>query len=104
MSFCKPTAKRLSVTALALLTIFMSSIAPPAAMPCAARSSVMNSLAQRYKEKPTAVGLVSGRLVMELYLSASGSWTLMTTTPEGMSCIVASGISWTPLKPKGPKA
>ncbi len=103
MSIRKPTATRLSVAVLAFLAMFVGSFAPAAAVHSADRESVKKSLAQRYKEKPAAIGLVSGRLAMELYLSASGSWTLLSTTPEGMSCIVSSGVSWTPLKPKGPK-
>ncbi len=37
---------------------------------------------------------------MELFTSKSGSWTLLITRTNGLSCIAASGQDWTPVEGK----
>jgi hypothetical protein len=32
--------------------------------------------------------------LLEVVASADGSWTIIVTMPNGMSCGVASGMSW----------
>lgn len=46
-----------------------------------------------------ALGLVTGTtgapVIFETWGNArTGTWTLTTTTPDGLACIVASGIGW----------
>jgi hypothetical protein len=32
--------------------------------------------------------------VIEIFTSASGSWTIVVTRPDGQTCLVASGQAW----------
>jgi hypothetical protein len=41
-----------------------------------------------------------GRLVQVFASLQSGSWTIVTTAPSGLACIVAAGRSWESLPAK----
>ena len=45
-------------------------------------------------EAPVALGLASNGTVIEVLASAKGNWTIILTTPEGLSCVVAYGEAW----------
>ena len=80
---------------LALLLALM----PPAAAQqvCMAHSDLSELLDDRFAEKPVAHGLSSSGRLMEIYASgAGGTWTLVVTTPQGKSCVVANGEGWVP--------
>ena len=62
--------------------------------PCADRSNVVDTLDSQYKESPRAIGLVSKEAVLEIFVSDSGTWTVVVTDPKGMSCVLAAGQSW----------
>lgn len=47
-----------------------------------------------YHESISALGLSATGGVMELYTSEDGTWTLILTQPNGMSCLVAVGEGW----------
>ena len=62
---------------------------------CGKRERVAEVLAREYEEVPVARGAtVSGSLV-ELFVSDSAdTWTLVVTTPQRISCVMASGDAW----------
>ncbi len=41
-----------------------------------------------------AMGLVSNGSINEVLASKDGSWTIIVTRPDGMSCVVAAGEAW----------
>ncbi len=56
---------------------------------------MLSLLAERYQEQPVAVGVTSeGSLVEVLTDAKGGTWTIIVTSPEGMSCLVLSGEGW----------
>ena len=61
---------------------------------CVKRSDLLDHLSSNFKESPVAMGLTTGGKVLEVVVSANGSWTIIVTTPSGISCGVASGKSW----------
>ena len=61
---------------------------------CGDRSRFVDQLHEQYGEAPAALGLASNGTVVELLTSAVGSWTIIVTRPNGVSCVVASGESW----------
>ena len=62
---------------------------------CDARDSVVKHLASKYKENPVAIGVTnSGGLVEVLSTKNGTTWTIIVTTPQGMSCLVAAGEGW----------
>ncbi len=63
---------------------------------CVPHSVAEEQLAKFFNEK--VIGLGVGRdqdTVIELYVSSHGSWTILVTMTDGMSCIAASGENWT---------
>ena len=62
--------------------------------PCSTRTKMVELLTNRYQEAKTAMGLISNRGVIELYVSASGSWTMLITSSNGKACILAAGKYW----------
>lgn len=62
-----------------------------AATQCGKRDLVVSQLSERYSETRRGMGIANNNAVMELYASASGSWTITVTLPDGMMCLVASG-------------
>jgi hypothetical protein len=69
----------------------------PSAMPqipCAARIDVIKMLRERFGETPIAHGLATTGAVAEVFLGPKGNWTIVATSPNGVSCMVGSGESW----------
>ncbi len=62
---------------------------------CNERDSVLELLAKKYQETPIAAGVTNtGGLVEVLNDIKSGTWTIIVTTPQGMSCLIAAGEGW----------
>lgn len=61
---------------------------------CGKRGEFLQRLSRNYDEAPVAVGLVSNGNVIEVLVSESGSWTIILTRPDGVSCVVAAGEAW----------
>jgi hypothetical protein len=68
-------------------------------MLCNERSEVMKNLSANYSEAPAALGMASNGGVLEVMTSKDGkTWTVLLTTPDGKSCLVAMGNSWENIK------
>lgn len=66
--------------------------------PCDRREKVLSLLAQRYHEAPVALGVTSEGSLLEVLADAKGStWTIIVTSPQGLSCLILSGEGWRPL-------
>lgn len=66
---------------------------------CAPRAMVLDRLAQSYGESRQSAGLGGDNLLEELFASQeSGSWTIIATSPNGLTCLVASGQSFQALQ------
>ncbi len=62
---------------------------------CNDRKQVLDLLSQKYKEAPVAAGVTNnGGLVEVLTDAKGGTWTIIVTTPQGVSCLVAAGEGW----------
>lgn len=91
-----------------LITLFIAAfLAGFAATPslaqgaCAPRADLARVLSQQHSEAPVALGLASNGNLMEVFASKLGeSWTLVMSMPNGISCVVAAGESWTPRLPQ----
>ena len=73
---------------------------------CGERERMAQQLERNYKEVPQAVGLSSEGRVIEVFASDSGSWTILVTYPNGLSCAIDSGEAWErlPIRVVGPAA
>ena len=68
---------------------------PQANNPCAPRLLVIERLAEQYGETRQSMGLHANGGVLEVYASpGSGTWTIIITMPNGISCLVAAGENW----------
>jgi hypothetical protein len=90
-------------TAVALLAV---SVAPAAAQHvCASRTDIVKSLEKEYQEAPSAMGMSDNGAVIEVLSARDGkTWTILMTTPDGNSCVVATGEMWEPLPQQVAKA
>ncbi len=62
---------------------------------CAQRTQVVERLQKRYGETRQSVGLAQNNGVVEVYASSeSGTWTIVITLPNGMTCLVAAGSAF----------
>ena len=77
---------------------------PTVALPCHDYARIVETLEKRYGEAPQALGLQSNGHLLQVFISAAGSWTILTVAPSGIGCIVAAGRSWQtrPPAPLGP--
>lgn len=68
---------------------------------CAPRDLVHERLKSNFGEALTAGGLQSQSQVLEVWASdATGTWTVLMTTAQGLTCVIASGTNWHQNAPK----
>ena len=58
---------------------------------CAERSELVESLEDKFKENPAAVGQINGDAVIEVFVSEKGTWTILATGTDGKSCVLSAG-------------
>lgn len=64
-------------------------------MLCHDASEIAEQLSKRYGEVPVAFGFQSNGNLFQVYSSEEhGTWTVVSTSPGGMSCVVAAGKGW----------
>jgi hypothetical protein len=74
-------------------TAFPGAGGPP--LPCSDYGEVRRQLGARYGEAPVSLGLQSNGNVLQVFASArSGSWTIVSTSPSGLACVIAAGRGW----------
>lgn len=61
---------------------------------CAPRDAALAQLAEKWGETRRSVMLARDRIFEVYAADDSGTWTILRTTPDGLSCIVASGIAY----------
>ncbi|MGE5148360.1 MAG: hypothetical protein ACM3N5_16530 [Candidatus Eiseniibacteriota bacterium] len=62
--------------------------------PCGPRDQIVQAMKQIFDERPQATGLLSSKELFEVFVSPTGSWTILVTNPHGISCIAAAGDNW----------
>lgn len=71
--------------------------------PCTDRQTFIRHLQSKWHETPIAMGLTArGGLIEVLVSKDGGTWTMIVTMPNGMTCGVATGTSWEKVKPTRP--
>lgn len=87
----------------ALLLPFPAPVQALPDVPCADRAQVVNALRQQFREQLTGYGLSEAGVLFEIYAATDGGWSLIITSPDGKSCLVASGNHWEAAKPPAAK-
>jgi hypothetical protein len=55
---------------------------------------MVSTLSERFSEKQHAYGLLGPQLIIEVFTSDKGGWTIVVTGADGISCVLAVGIGW----------
>lgn len=80
------------------LASVLVSLAPVSALAganCAPRDQVVDRLQAKYTERLKGGGLQNADTLLEIWASdATGSFTILVTHANGMSCVVSSGQNW----------
>ncbi len=88
---------------LSLLPWGISSVTIPSAeaadVVCVDRVKFIEQLKLRYGERPVSRGINFNGVLVEVFASQEGHFTILATRPDGVSCLIASGENWqdTPL-------
>jgi len=89
----RKTAVTVAATAATALLFFPGST-PAEAVACASRGDVRSILSGRHQETAKGVGLLSDSKMIEIYTSDQGSFSIVVTTADGNTCVVAVGEAW----------
>ena len=82
------------LTGLAVLITIMPAALQAQSL-CAERDSVVEKLETGYGEAFAGGGLQNSSRVFEVWMSEEkGTWTILMTRSDGMSCIMATGTNW----------
>ena len=65
---------------------------------CGPREGFVKALKDKYQESSEGMGFSGEANVVEVFSSKTGTWTIIVTTPNGTSCIIAAGQGWKKLK------
>ncbi len=80
---------------LGVMVLAASHVAAEGTRNCAPRQMVLEQLADKYGETRQSIGLGTNNAVVEIFASPeTGTWTITVTTPDGQTCLVASGQSF----------
>ena len=88
---------KIYMTGLFVLLALFSCLAYPArsqTVSCGERSKFLEHLGSKYQESIRAMGIEVTGGVLEVLVSEEGSWTIIRTSPNGQSCVIATGENW----------
>ena len=87
---------RAMITALGIGVAVLATSTPALAQQvCAERDAVTDRLKTKYSENFVGGGLRNAKAIFEVWMSEDeGTWTILMTTPDGKSCVMASGTDW----------
>ena len=85
----------------AAAAFFMLAGPAVAQLVCNERAKLLELLAKRYQEAPIAAGVTNTGGLVEILTDPKGhTWTIIVTSPQGISCLVAAGEDWRGIIPK----
>lgn len=70
---------------------------------CANRADLVAGLEQQFGEVSIGQGLDARGVMVEVFVSQRGTFTLLITTPDGNACMTAAGDSWIFIEQPWPK-
>ena len=76
------------------VTLALSTLSAQAQFICDGHGDLVAGLAQAFQQKQIGYGVVGQAAIVEVYVSASGTWTMLVTDVQGRSCIFATGDGW----------
>ncbi len=61
---------------------------------CAPRADLVKALGDKYHESVAGRGLINPNVVLEIFVSDQGSWTVIASDIKGQSCVMSVGEGW----------
>jgi hypothetical protein len=83
--------------ALALILVLLIPLAPAARAQsaCVTHAEMVEHLTQKYAEAQIAIAFTGNGQLIEVFTTGDGAtWTIVITTPQGLSCILIAGETW----------
>jgi len=74
--------------------VVMSAGAAQADQQCAPRADIIKALGDKYHESVAGRGLINPNVVLEIFVSDQGSWTVLASDIKGQSCVMSVGEGW----------
>lgn len=86
-----------------ILTAIAFALVPAQAAPanCAPREIIVARLAGKYGETQQSIGVTGDGALVEMWGANGGSWTIIVSLPNGLSCYVTSGEGFQVVPAKG---
>ena len=92
---CKTLSRAIALAGLMTGFLIAGTSGASAQSACLPHGKLVDLLDGRYSEQRVAVGLENNGRLFEVFTSTDGStWTMVITTPDGASCVVAAGLGW----------
>ena len=91
----------------ALVAAFYVSGPAPTQPQCAPRDALLEQLETSYGEVPAGSGVIHAGVLLEIVITPDGAtWSMVLTSPGGISCLVATSEGWRTVEPEpeGPEA
>ena len=89
------------VLALSLALLSESAFGETVDVGCKPRSEMVAFLKDTYGESLVSIGRLQSKGVMEVYASKSGTFSVIVTMPDSLTCLAAAGDAYQELKIKG---
>ncbi len=61
---------------------------------CTSHDDLAKVLGTKYKETLVNYGIGAKKNLVEIFVSPKGTFTILQTYPNGVSCIIAAGENW----------
>lgn len=61
---------------------------------CGPRDEIVAQLGSVFQEAPNSMGMIDPTAVVEVFVSETGTFTILASGTDGTSCILASGEGW----------
>ncbi|CDX50042.1 putative signal peptide protein [Mesorhizobium plurifarium] len=84
----------LMATILAAVAMTIGAAPANAAAQCAARADIIKALGDKFHETEAGRGLINPNVVLEIFVSDQGSWTVLASDTKGQSCVLSVGEGW----------
>lgn len=96
---------RAAIPAAAALALSAQAAPALAQTLCNEHSAVLGQFKSSYQEVPVAAGLTQdGRLLEVLSSGDAGTWTILLSKPDGVTCVIMAGEAWRKLRFEAGKA
>ena len=85
----------LAIAAFVGFTAYLAAAVAAQAASCETRDNIISKLHDIYGESRLGLGLAGEASIFEVWTSdATGSWTILETTLDGLTCVMAVGEGW----------